>query len=298
MRRWARATIAAAGLVTERPSLWLPGGLAWVLTVGWIALLVGVARPPTLAELTFLGAGIFTSGAWPWNLVALAGGAVGVMAIAFGLVAVAEAALLLGARARFSDAGRIAALAVICAAPALLALVVLAFGAAAIGPAEFNSPQDGGGPLVRMAVRLAPIGAVTLVAIVAGAALHAAAARRAMDGRPILGALGDAPATLVRAGGAAALQALALLLARLVLLVLAAILLRVLWAPIDQRLALDGIDLAAGLLLVGFVAIWLCLVLAGGALHAWGSVSWTRVLEVTAPGAEPSRSGMETPTHP
>jgi hypothetical protein len=27
------------------------------------------------------------------------------------------------------------------------------------------------------------------------------------------------------------------------------------------------------------VSIWLCLVLAGGALHAWGSVSWTRLLE-------------------
>jgi hypothetical protein len=32
------------------------------------------------------------------------------------------------------------------------------------------------------------------------------------------------------------------------------------------------------------VAIWLCLVLAGGALHAWGSLSWTRLLD--ARGAE------------
>jgi hypothetical protein len=220
------------------------------------------------------------------------------MAIAVGLVAVAEATLLRGARARFADAGRIAALAMTCAVPALVALAVLAFAAAAIGPAEFNSPQDGGGPLVRMAVRLAPIGAVTLVASVVGAALHAASARRAVDGRPILGALRDAPATIVRAGGAVWMQALALLVARLVLLALAAILLRVLWAPIDLRLARDGIDLAVGLLLVGFVAIWLCLVLAGGALHAWGSVSWTRVLEMTALDAEPSRSGMETRTHP
>jgi hypothetical protein len=57
------------------------------------------------------------------------------------------------------------------------------------------------------------------------------------------------------------------------------ILLRVLWAPIDARLADDGFGFAAVLLLVGFVAIWLCLVLAGGALHAWGSVSWTRLLD-------------------
>ena len=32
------------------------------------------------------------------------------------------------------------------------------------------------------------------------------------------------------------------------------------------------------LLLVGFVAIWLCLVLAGGALHAWSAATWSRLL--------------------
>ena len=53
----------------------------------------------------------------------------------------------------------------------------------------------------------------------------------------------------------------------------------VLWAPIESRLSEEGFGVAVVLLLVGFVAIWLCLVLAGGALHAWGSVSWTRLLE-------------------
>jgi hypothetical protein len=52
----------------------------------------------------------------------------------------------------------------------------------------------------------------------------------------------------------------------------------VLWAPIGVRLEGEGIGLAAMLLLVGFVAIWLCLVLGGGALHAWGSAAWTRIL--------------------
>jgi uncharacterized RDD family membrane protein YckC len=58
-------------------------------------------------------------------------------------------------------------------------------------------------------------------------------------------------------------------------------LLRVLWAPIS-------VDLAAGhlvsaqilLLLVGFVAIWLALVLAFGALHAWVSTLWSLELAV------------------
>ena len=67
--------------------------------------------------------------------------------------------------------------------------------------------------------------------------------------------------------------------ARIGYLVVARVLLRVLWAPIEARLSGEGFGIAVVLLLVGFVAIWLCLVLAGGALHAWGSVSWTRLLE-------------------
>jgi hypothetical protein len=63
------------------------------------------------------------------------------------------------------------------------------------------------------------------------------------------------------------------------------VLLRVLWHPIGTRLEGDGFGVAAILLLVGFVAIWLCLVLAGGALHAWGSVTWTRLLAVTEDGS-------------
>jgi hypothetical protein len=80
--------------------------------------------------------------------------------------------------------------------------------------------------------------------------------------------------------------------------VLAAVFLRVLWAPIEQRLALDGIDVAAAFLLVGFVAIWLCLVLGGGALHAWGSVCWTRLLVTAAEEPGTASPTAETPTQP
>jgi hypothetical protein len=73
---------------------------------------------------------------------------------------------------------------------------------------------------------------------------------------------------------------------------------RVLWAPIESRLALNGIDAAGMLLLVGFVAIWLCVVLAGGALHAWGSVSWTGVLGGGATDRALSRDEMEPSTQP
>ena len=81
-------------------------------------------------------------------------------------------------------------------------------------------------------------------------------------------------------------------------LVLAAVLLRVLWAPIEQRLALDGIDVASALLLVGFVAIWLCLILGGGALHAWGSVAWTRILDAVAEDRGTASPTVETTAQP
>ena len=42
-----------------------------MVTVGWLALIAGVATPPTAAELTFLGADTFTSGLWPWNGIAI-----------------------------------------------------------------------------------------------------------------------------------------------------------------------------------------------------------------------------------
>jgi hypothetical protein len=62
-------------------------------------------------------------------------------------------------------------------------------------------------------------------------------------------------------------------------ILLAGLLLAVLWAPIRAGLSGGGIlDLAGVLLLVGFVAIWLCLVLAGGAVHAWASVTATMLL--------------------
>jgi hypothetical protein len=58
------------------------------------------------------------------------------------------------------------------------------------------------------------------------------------------------------------------------------VLVGVLWAPIGLGLGNgEPIDATVALLLVGFVAIWLCLVLAGGALHAWGSATWWTLLE-------------------
>ena len=59
-------------------------------------------------------------------------------------------------------------------------------------------------------------------------------------------------------------------------------LLRILWIPIGRQAESGALLAPASVaLLVGFVAIWLCLVAGAGVLHAWSSTWWS--LEVDAP---------------
>src|SRR5688500_438600 len=182
MRRWLNAVRSAADAVAERPGLWLPGALAWVATIGWLAFVIGVATPPTVAELTFLGARIVGSGMWPWNLVAFAAAASLVIVLAFVLAAAGEAALLPGRRASLAAVARMAAIGLICAVPTLIACGATFAAFASIARGEFNAPEPGAGPLVRTAARLAPFMVVIVVTAAAGAAVHAAAVRRAIAG--------------------------------------------------------------------------------------------------------------------
>jgi hypothetical protein len=296
MRPWWRRSIGAAGHVADRPGLWLPGALTWTVTVGWVAFVIGVARPPSVAELTFLGARSFTSGAWPWNAVLISAAALAVALVCFLGAAAGEAALLRGRLATGRDVARLFVLGLVCAVPAVVGLFVLLATAAVIAPEEFNAPEAAPGPLVRAAVRLSPILVAIAVAMAAGAAIHAAAARHAVAGAGLDMALRRAPRTLARAGIGALGQAVLVAVLRIGYLAIGATLLRVLWAPIGERLDVSGLDAAVGLLLVGFVAIWLCLVLGGGALHAWGSVSWTGVLGLRLDDRQRSAEPMETST--
>ncbi|HUF06457.1 MAG TPA: hypothetical protein VMP86_03600 [Candidatus Binatia bacterium] len=275
MRRWWRTSLTAAMLVADRPALWLAGALPWTVTVGWFAFLAGVAPPPSIGELTFRGAGIFASGAWPWNAIGIGAAALAVALVAVALASAGEAVLLHGRRVGAGEVARLFGIALVCAVPVLVGLVTLAAAVIVVAPGEFNAPGAGIDPLARTALAIAPLLAGTVLAAAAGAAIHAAAARHRGD---VVVALLEAPRALAGAGLAAVLQAGALLLARVAYLVVGAMLLRVLWMPIGIQLAGGEIGVATLLLLVGFVAIWLCLVLGGGALHAWGSLSWTGVL--------------------
>ena len=287
MRRWLSVASASARLVSEWPALWLPGALAWVVSVGWIPLLVAVARPPSEAELTFLGARIVTSGAWPWNAVVIVVLAATVVLAAFAVVASANAVLIGLVEERSAsgtDALRLLRVALAAAVPGAIVLVLLLAVAASVAPGAFNAPEaEGGGPVLSMVVSLAPIVIGLAAAVVLGAAFAAVASRT--------GGLRTARPGLARLGAAGGAQVLWGTAIHVAFLLLAGLLLGVLWAPIGAQLAAGGnIDLATGLLLVGFVAIWLCLVLVGGALHAWSATTWSRLLAAGPRSMPPQRN--------
>jgi hypothetical protein len=272
---WLSAASGSARLVSERPALWLPGALAWIASVGWLPLLVAVARPPTSAELTFLGARVVTSGAWPWNALLIALGASAVVLAAFVMVAGANSVLIAMVEARATPAAstrRLLGIALVAALPGAAVFVLCVAVAASVAQGAFNAPEeDGSGPVLRIVVRLAPILIGLAIAVMAGAAFAAVASRSSgmRSGARRLARLGRAGVAQMLVGTAASVAYLAI----------GALLLGVLWAPIGAALGVRReFDLATALLLVGFVAIWLCLVLAGGALHAWSATTWSRLL--------------------
>lgn len=282
VRRWLEAAAASLGRVADQPSLWLAGALAWLTTVGWIPFVVAVVRPPSIAELTYLGSGLWTSGLWPLNVVLLAGGAVAVVVLALALASAGNAVLLAGAEGRrpsMRDAGHLLIVALAGAVPVALCALTIAVAIAAIGPAEFNRPGVDSSPIWRIVIRLAPLLVFGAAVTIAASTLAGVGGRAAVRTDGVTSGLAGAPAHAARAGVAGFWHIGGAVAIGVGYLLLSGLLLSVLWAPIRSGLESGAaVDLASGLLLVGFVAIWLCLVLAGGALHAWASVTATILL--------------------
>jgi hypothetical protein len=293
VRRWLAAAGPALADVADRPTLWIPGALVWVASVGWIPFVAAVVRAPTQSELTYFGAGMQTSGLWPLNLVLIAAGVVAVVTVGVGLVAVGNAALDAELRDRpFSgvDAGRRFVTSLIGVLPVALVVFVLLVATIAVAPAEFNRPQGDPGPVLRTLGRLTPLLVLGALVVVGTAATAGLAGRAAAETGSVAAGMTRLPAMLRRAGAAGALHIGVTAVVGLAFLVLSGILVRVLWAPIGAGLlAGAAFDASGALLLVGFVAIWLCLVLAGGALHAWGSATWAALLHPRAIAARPGR---------
>lgn len=303
MRRWLTEASAAARLVSDRPELWVAGGLAWAATFGPLALFLAVVPAPNVSDLTFFAARTFVAASWPWNAVAVGALAALGMLLSLWLAALADVAVL---RERHGappgSTWRAFAVTIVAALPVLAVAGATALVLARIAPAEFTAPDTAdGGPLVRTLLGVGPLLGVLLATAVVGGAYASAARVLIVDrGAPLRGALSGTLPVLAAAGAASAIQSLVAPAARLAYLAVATLMLSVLWAPIGEQLAGGaGFGAAQGALLVGFVAIWLCLVLGGGALHAWGSVSWRRILAVRSPSVERGDAlSKETPSTP
>jgi hypothetical protein len=297
---------AAARIVSERAELWLPGAVCWITSIGWLPFVLTVARLPGEGDLTFFGAGIVTSGAWPFNAIALTGGSLGVVVAALALLALGEVALLAGLRQLIGEGApvrvgraalRVLGIELVAAVPLALALTALVVALVAVAPAEFRSPDIGGALGERILGPVLPLIVIVLGALLLGQSFGAVAARRVLLRGQALGpAVGGGMRELRRDLSGIAPVAFTTLVVTAVYAVAVLFLLRVLWAPIAAQLSGGpGIGAEAALLLVGFVAIWLCLVLGGGAVHAWASVWWTLELTRAAPWpAGPVSSSQES----
>jgi hypothetical protein len=301
MRAWLQRAGLAARIAADHGELWLPGALAWVAFLGWLPFVLAVARAPGEGDVTVFGAALVTNGDWPANAIRLGFGLFAVALVANTLVAFGEAGLLrlLDGRLReasgsalFVAARRLWLVQLVAALPAVVAL--LALGAAAAGAAvgELQSPDIGGSAWMRIAARVAPFALVLLLALVGGQALAAAAGRRLAGNRAmrfrdgVVGALRDLAHRPAQRIGLAALS----MAVQVIYLTLCLLLLKVLWAPIGAAFA-EGraTTSAAPLLLVGFVAIWICLVLAGGALRAFVAAWWSLELAAGPMGESSAR---------
>ena len=288
---WLRSAGLAARVAADRGDLWLPGTLGALTYLAWLPLVVTVAAVPRTSDLAFLGAGLLSSELFPLNVLLIAAlGALGIL-LASLLAAVAEAALLraagLGTPGRSMTQELETALSVMLVAvlPAVAVGAALMSAIAAVAPGEFGAPDLGVPLVLRIAGRVAPLLATLVLVAWLGQAFGAVALRRVIGpgalplGRALRAAIRDVARHPLRRLG----LALSSFLADLLAVGLAVALLRIVWAPIGVELA-DGqlITPAALLLLVGFVAIWLAVILGFGALHVWVSTWWS--LEIGTPG--------------
>ena len=94
MRRWREAAAASARVVSERPELWVAGGLAWAATFGTVALFLAVVPAPNVSDLTFFAARTFVAAWWPWNALGVGAIAAFAVLLALWLVSLADVAVL------------------------------------------------------------------------------------------------------------------------------------------------------------------------------------------------------------
>jgi hypothetical protein len=277
--RNAEAAAVEAGDDSRR---WLPGALAALAFLGWLPFVLVVVPLPSAGDLAFLGADLYTR---PLTAVGLVLVVASVIALA-GLLAALGAVVVLrheGVAQRVGVpglGGRVWGVQLLASIPCLAAAAALVAGLAVVAPGEYQSPNIGGPVEWRIARDLVPLIALLVLAVLVGQLFGGAVTRRVARGRSIGCALSDALGDLRHRPLRGAAVALLTMLVQLIGLAASFALLRILWAPIRLQLANGLISSPPTvLLLVGFVAIWLCLLIAAGVVFAWASAWWTKELE-------------------
>ena len=287
--RWAPLLLAAAQVAADHAELWPPAALAALSAIGWLPFVLAVAPLPSEGDLAFVASSIVLSPSFPLNVALPATALLGLALSASVLSATGEVVLLRAidrlrgiapiSRSIDEEAARAWLIRIVASLPALAAAVALLVGVVGVAPGEYQSPDLGQGPfLARLARDVWPLLVLEVAAILVGQAFAAGAVRASVGPQRI--SIGRALSEGLRGLRRRPLRRIAIAVgtdaALGAWLVVSWALLRVLWTPIGRQ-AEDGALLTpvSAALLVGFVAIWLCLVAGGGVLHAWSSTWWS-----------------------
>lgn len=292
MTGWLRRGAAAASLAGERGELWPPATLASLVYLGWPLLLV-VLAPPNGNDLEYFGVSLVTSGTYPANVIALCVAAVSGFVLLLLAAAAAEIALVgMLTRRTVESASRTAlsgvAILLLATVPVMVALIALVLDIVAVAPGVYISPDIQTPILLRLAEAVLPYLVGVAVAILIGQVLGGMALRLAISngGRDAGPAIRKSLRRLGRRPWGPFGVALVGWLKDLLLAGGSYLLLRAVWAPVSDRLTAGPLARPETLLLlVGFVGIWLVLLVVSGALHAFVSAWWFMEL---SPEAEPT----------
>jgi hypothetical protein len=308
VRGWLARGREAFRLAGERSDLWLAGALGWLVFVGWLPLLLVVA-PPDGEGIEAIGVSLYLSQSFPLNAVLLVAGAVAGFVGLCLLAATAEVAIEHAAdpRAAHPPAGRATfsafGILLITAVPVVVTAGLVLGAVLAVAPAEYLSADLATPVLLRIALRILPELGVLLLVLLAMQTVGGAALRFGFThpGQPAITSLRAVLRSILARPWRSVGVATAGLLADGVAAAVTFGLLRLLWPPIGLGLG-DGLRSRPEtvLLLLGFVAVWLGLLLAAGALHVAISAWWAMEVGTGAVsgGTAGIRSGTSGPGGP
>lgn len=271
MVRWLSRGLAAARVASDRAELWFPGALVSFAAAGWLVLLLTIAPDPDAAGAAGLGMQLMANPWWPWNVVVLGVAIVCGLATILLAVAFGEVTLMMGlsdpARAGTPPTvPRAMAVLTVAAVPAVAAALILG-SLAAPGAVDAVLGADPATPLsARLLEATWPYLLALAVVVVLVQAVGAASLRRP----------GWQGLTAARRGGNRLIPQAAVTFAAFIgAQALTGGMIGTLWHPLAGRLADGGLAQPTTIiLLLGFVWIWLVLVIVCGVVQAWTSAWW------------------------